>query len=198
MNLQSRDLSRLWPALGLGLLLAVAGGAAVWWGTEQSSQAQQVQNRSADQLRQIQNRLAKAREEASELHQSGLRFQELQDQGFFAPENRLEWVELLRQTRTLLAIPGMHYEFQPQRPLENGNGYFLVSTMTLNLSLNHEMELEPFLQNLSARSKALILARECDFTRASSPDQALRPGPNILVQCKLDWITGHLPGENKP
>lgn len=198
MTLKPGDLTRLWPALALALLLAAAGVGAAWWGTRQAQQAQQLQHQRAEQLREIQTRLTQAREQALELQQSGLRFQELQRQGFFAPENRLEWVELLRQTRTQLAIPGMSYEFQPQRPLESGNGYFLVSTMHLRLSLNHEMELEPFLSNLSSRSKALILPRECEFTRATTPSAPLRPGPNILAQCQLDWITGHLPGARQP
>lgn len=198
MTLQTRDLSRLWPALGLSLALAALGAAAAWWGTRQAGQAQQAQQQSATELHQIQSRLRQAREEATELHQSGLRFQALVQQGFFAPANRLEWVDRLRQVRQALAIPAMHYEFQPQRPLENGQGHFLVSTMDLSLGLNHEMELEPFLEQLSARSSALILARECDFSRAAPPDAAPRPGPNIQVRCRLDWITGQLPGEGKP
>ena len=198
MKWQARDFARLWPALGLALLLGLSGLGAAWWGSQQATQAQLIQSRSAAQLQQIQARLQHAQEQAAELHQSGLRFQELQRKGFFAPENRLEWVELMRQTRTQLAIPGMHYEIQPQRPLENGSPYFWVSTMSLHLSLNHEMELEPFLKQLAAHSKALILTRECDFSRVSNPDQPPRPGPNIKVDCQLDWITGQLPGAQQP
>lgn len=198
MKLQPRDLSRLWPALGLALLLTALGAASAWWGTRQAVEARQARQQSAAQLQQIQARLRQARDEAAELHQSGLRFQALVQQGFFAPANRLEWVEQLRQVRQALAIPAMHYEFQPQRPLENGHGHFLVSTMDLSLGLNHEMELEPFLAQLSDRSNALILARECDFSRAAGNEPVLRPGPNILVHCRLEWITGQLSEGNRP
>ncbi|MGB4468588.1 MAG: hypothetical protein WBI41_11155 [Azovibrio sp.] len=198
MKRQAHDFARLWPALGLAVLLALSGLGAAGWGSRESTRAGQTQSQSAARLQQIKARLQEAREQAAGLRQFRLRLQELAQQGFLTPENRLEWVELLRQSRTRLAIPVLHYEIEPQRPLENGSPHFRVSRMNLHLGLDHEMELESFLQPLFAYGKALILIRACDLGRAANPDPPLRPGPNIEVDCQLDWITAELPGASPP
>ncbi len=198
MSLLQTQLRQLWPTLLLALVLAALGIAPAYWGWQEAGRAAQARDQSREKLQQIRLRLDKARAEAAELQQAGQRLQALQAQGFFARENRLEWVELLRQTRNRLAIPAMQYEFQPQRALEDGQGRFLASPMQLQLGLNHELELQPFLQALSSRSRALVLARECELQRNPGRPQPPQPGPNILARCKLDWITGQLPGGNPP
>ncbi len=194
MSLPSLQLLRLWPAL----LPAALGIAAACWGWQEASRATLARDLSREKLQQMRQGLGKAGADAAELQQARQRLQALQAQGFFAGENRLEWVELLRQTRNRLAIPAMQYEFQPQRPLEDGQGHFLVSPMQLQLGLNHELELQPFLEALSSRSQALVLVRECELQRNPGRPQPPQPGPNIVARCKLDWITGQLPGGNPP
>ncbi|MDD3481563.1 hypothetical protein [Azovibrio restrictus] len=189
---------RLWPILLQALALVALGIGPACWGWQEASRAAQARDQSRDKLEQIRQRLEQARAEAAELQQAGQRLQALQAQGLFTRENRLEWVELLRQTRDHLAIPAMQYEFQPQHPLEDGQGQFLVSPMQLQLGLNHELELPPFLHSLSSHSRALVLARECELQRNPGRPQPPEPGPNILVRCKLDWITGQLPGDQSP
>lgn len=200
MKLTPYDLARLAWGLGLGLALASLGLGAALWGTHQAQTAAAEHSRAAAALQHITARRHQAEADASELRESGRRFQRLVEQGFFTPTNRLEWVEQLRQARQELGIPSLAYEFQPQRVLEQGQGHFLVSRMGISLGLNHEMELEPFLARLAARSNALILARACDFSRAADVrrDAPPRPGANILAHCQLDWITGRLPSGATP
>jgi len=122
----------------------------------------------------------------------------LQEHGFFQPEKRLAWIDALEIARQQQAIPALHYEFHPQQPLNNSSGYFHVSTMNLELSLNHELELEPFLKTLMSQESALVKVRACHLKPQPNRPSPVTPGPNIQAHCQLDWITGQLSGSATP
>jgi hypothetical protein len=190
--------SRLYPAVLFCLFCGVLGVAAAAWGWREAGAARDARDRNAARSLALQAEQTRLREEEAESRQLEQRFREIQAGGFFGRENRLEQVERLREARRREAIPVMHYKFQPQQPLEEGDAYFLTSVMSLSLGLNHEMELDAFLQTLTARGRVLARVRECDMRRNPDRPHPPRPGPNILTQCSLDWITGHLPEDIAP
>lgn len=194
MKLAPIDLQRLAPSLALGLTLALAGLAAGYWGQHQARQAELAQQQARQQLQQLQTRLANAEEENTEIRQKGELYRVLQNRGFFAPENRLEWIELLRQAKIRLGLPLMHYEFTPQHPLEGMESAFFSSSMELQLGLDHEQELEELMKNITTHSKPLVLIRECEISRSPGRPIPPLPGNNLAAHCKLEWISGRTSG----
>lgn len=198
MKLKAPATRPLWLHLLFCVALAGTGCVAAYWGWLQSETARQDQQQQEQRRLQLQSRLTRLQADGEQWEAAWRRLQALKAQGFFAQENRLAWVELLRQTQSRLALPGLQYEFQPQRPLEQSNDLFMVSTLQLQLSLNHELELMAFLQTLAAQGPALILPRECHLSPNANRPNPPEPGPNLHVSCRLDWITGRLPGPLLP
>jgi hypothetical protein len=195
-----KQFSRLYPALLLGVFCGILGALAAYWGVHEAERARQGFERHSGQLRQIMAERAEFQKNAAEWRQLGQRFQELQEQGFFAQagESRPDWEAYVRETGHQQEIFTLHYEFGPEQPLAEYPDYFMSAPLSLSLELNHELELMPFLQALSAHPQALARVQECEMQRNPARPASFAPGPNILARCKLEWITGHLPRRVTP
>jgi hypothetical protein len=190
-----KPFAELYPAIFLCLAMSLLGGAAAYWGEQQASKAQQAFEQSSRQLRQIQDERGQFQQNAAEMRQTAQWFQALREKGFFRPQtsqDRLEWVALLRQARRRQGIASLHYEFQPAQVLIDGSGHFSNNALTLFLGLNHELELEPFLRELAEPPHVRVRVQECEMQKNPDASDVLRLGPNLLVKCELDWITGQL------
>jgi hypothetical protein len=194
----------LYPVIFLCLAMSLLGGAAAYWGKQQASKAQQAFEQNARQLRQMQDERGQFQKNAVEMRQTAQWFQALRDKGFFRPHtpqdnlDRLEWVAFLRQARSRQGIASLHYEFQPPQVLQDGSGHFSNSALTLFLGLNHELELEPFLRELADQPQVRVRVQECEMQKNPDASDVLRLGPNLLVKCELDWITGQLTEKAAP
>ena len=62
--------------------------------------------------------LAAAQAEELEIAQKIDRYRQLAARGAIGAENRLAWVELIRDTRSRHRLGALDYEFSPQRPLD--------------------------------------------------------------------------------
>ena len=106
------------------------------------------------------SKLQRVRGEESEIKQKSALFNQLQARGMVGEEQRLEWVELIREIRDKRRLIDLQYELAPQRSLDNsapGNGYaFYASTMKVQLKLLHEEDLTRFIDDLRRQAKALI------------------------------------------
>lgn len=174
------------PLLSVGLVMTGMAAAYSGWQIEADGERKLAQATQKQQSLAVQVEQARHTQEQSQTLNAGLR--RLLASGFLIPSERLTWVEWLHQGRDALALPALHYEFTPavatatQAPLQ-------LTPLSLQLSLNHAMELRHLLQQLGSSGQVLLPTRECTLERAPQRPEPPQPGPNILAHCKLDWVT---------
>ncbi|GHU03273.1 hypothetical protein FACS1894158_01310 [Betaproteobacteria bacterium] len=144
-------------------------------------------------------KLRQARSEEDEIRQKALLFKRLQERGLFGEEQRLEWVELLKDIRDRRRLPEIRYEFAPRRALhdtmddaQTGSFGLYASAMKLQARLLHEEDLTRLLDDLRLQARALIQVKRCDLSRlprtnADSMNSALQG--LLQADCQIDWIT---------
>lgn len=180
------------PLLAVAAAAALAA-AAVWYthrillAAQKKVIAQQAALSAATQQYQ------KADEEKQIIVSHRPRYQQLQQAGFIGPENRINWLDALREVNQELKLFGVDYSVEAQRPsqlgLETGDFQLLESEMTLRMGLLHEGDLSRFLAALEARRVGVFVPHECTLTRVSAGGFAAIVRPNLTAECKLAWLT---------
>ena len=193
MTFTRRDLVKLQlPLLGTLALLLLAGLLA-WWSVFQGQKAEQEWKAAAAARNQIEQRLRQVRTEEQDIKDRTLMFQQMQSSGITGEEKRLDWTELLRQIQHDMRLPGMSYEFGPQKSLEKVTGVafaYFASPMRLQLRLLHEGDLINFLGRLQKEAKALVLVRSCKLTPTAPSNSDGRPTmTQLAAECELQWVT---------
>jgi hypothetical protein len=198
MNLE--DLKKLRGSALLAAAMAVAGGSALWASARLADDVAQGHAQAIDTRGKAQRGLAAARAEEAEIAQKIDRFSHLMARGAIGAEQRLAWVELIRDARARHRLGALDYEFSPQRPLDQaiapadaGQLQVTSSALRIRLPLLHEGDLLTLLDDLSRNAPALVRVRECGIARRVVTETA----PEALqADCVLDWITFRpLPGE---
>ena len=192
MKFNLRDLSKLqWPVLLTIFLLLTAGTLAYW--SERRLQEANAQRASAEsQLFQNEQRFRQVHSEEQEIKERTEIFQKLEKSGIAGEENRLEWIELLRDLQRQLHLPGMNYEFGPQQALEKTDGAAFTyhrSHLHIQLRLLHEEDLLNFLERLQQRAQAMLLVRSCRLAR---PTVSLESGAaltQLSAECDMEWVS---------
>lgn len=192
MKLTAADWRKLRLSLVIFVLFCLGGAALVFFSLEQQQQAHRLLGTAQAHNAQAQAKLKQVREEESEIKLKAALFSNLAARGVIGEEQRLDWVELLRDIRNNRRLLDIQYEFSPQQPLGNGQGpwSFQVSSMRLQLQLLHEEDLLNVLADLRNTAKAQVLVRSCEVSRQPRPpgdNQGLHA--NLKAQCLLDWIT---------
>lgn len=138
-------------------------------------------------------KLKQVRDEETEIKQKSILFTRLQERGIIGPEQRLEWVELLKEIRDKRRLIDLQYEIAPQRLLDGNpsSSYaFYSSAMKLQLRLLHEEDLTRLIGDLRSQAKALIRVRSCDVARLpASADERSGRRANLSAECEIDWLT---------
>lgn len=198
MRLTSRDIYHLrWNLRALVALVLVGGGSlfALQHLTRQEEKTtQQIQAQGRD----IQARLARAKEEEAEIRQKISRYREIEARGLIGQEHRLEWVERIAQVKNTRRLIDIQYELAPQKPLDAailpasagaGGHEFVASTMKLQMQLLHEEDLFGFLDDLAGTVKAFLHVKSCKIERLPRPDSERGPVAQLKTECLIDWVT---------
>lgn len=169
-----------------GALAAVAGTRLLW-----------------HEARARQLTAAQARELAR--HQFALVEQEKRDIALFQPiyrqllarrlvgtENRLDWLDVLRQLQEQYHLPPIAYDITPRQPvvvspaMDLGRYRLYTTRMRVQMDLLHEGDLFALLSGLRAQGHSTV--QECTLKRpASAPNTPL--APTVTATCTLNWIT---------
>lgn len=191
--MNAADLKKLRGAAALAVLMALAGAGALWASARLADEAKLDHSRAIAARAAAQGGLTAAQAEELEIAQKIDRYRQLAARGAIGAEQRLAWVELIRDTRARHRLGALDYEFSPQRPLDRsiapsdaGQLEVSSSTLRLRLPLLHEGDLLTLLDELSQRAPALVRVRECSMVRRVVTDAT----PETLqADCLLDWIT---------
>lgn len=189
MKFERNDFSKIRNSLLASVAMILCGGLLVHFATDSHRQAQLAQANNVRQLADADAKLKQVSNEESDVKHKSLIFKQLQERGVIGEEQRLEWIELLKDIREKRRLLDLEYEIAPQRLLE-GHGAndfsFYASAMKLRIKLLHEGDLERLLNDLRSQAKALIMIRSCAVSRlpAMSDEHA-----NLLADCEIDWVT---------
>ncbi|MDR3298413.1 MAG: hypothetical protein LBU43_00040 [Candidatus Accumulibacter sp.] len=190
MKVGRRDLSRLWPSLLAAALMTALGGTAIVVSGERVAAARTAFSTARAERNAIDGKLQRLRGEEHEIRHKAALFGQLQADGVIGEEQRLEWVELLKEIRDQRRLIEIRYEFAPQHalgdaPVESFGLY--ASAMKLQARLLHEEDLIHLLDDLRQQARALIQIKRCDVTRRTNVDDALQG--LLQADCLIDWIT---------
>jgi hypothetical protein len=122
-------------------------------------------------------------------------------QGFIGEEQRIHWMDDLRNVNLHYKFFGISYdisaqhEYKPAFPLDMGSFKLHRSIMKLNFAMLHELDLLVLLNALFEDKSPYFMMRDCNITRI--PDGGRNKfSPNLNATCELDWITITEPNAN--
>ena len=191
MKLGAQDFPRLqWSLLAATLMLAL-GAAAVYFSFKTMQTATRERAAAQATWKETDGKLKQVRNEENEIKHKAAIFSALQTRGMIGEEQRLEWVELLKEIRDAHRLIDLQYEITPQRKLDTAtvSGFaFYSSSMKLQLKLLHEEDLTRLIDDLRQRARALIQVKRCDVTRLPYSTNG-SPAAQLQADCQIDWIT---------
>lgn len=192
MKLTRADLPKLWPPLAAMLALFIAAGLLAWNSHRNAEQAEQEKQAALVVRNQTEQRLHQVRSEEQEIKERAQLVLRLQERGITGDENRLDWIELLRDTQRSLRLPGMKYEFGAQAPLDADNtaSYaWYASPLRVQLRLLHENDLLNFLQYIQRNARAEVIVRSCKLGPLPSQGEEREAGAQLGADCEMQWLT---------
>lgn len=170
-------------------VVAVAAIVTSYWKLQHARQQELVALSTRDAARQS---FLHVEAEKQDIRVYQPLFLELRRHDFVGTENRLEWVEAIRQIQEARALLPLTYQIEPQQPYKLAGriatGHYLLrgSRMTVHLDLLHEMDLIDFLTDL--RQRGVFTVQECAIRRAASGGNAPL-APALTADCVLNWLT---------
>jgi hypothetical protein len=186
---------RTWPknirwAAGFLLLCGLLAGAMIMNRGERLNVAKKNIVRVASLKQEMAMRLHNSGQERSDIARLLPMLNDLEDQGIFGEERRLEWVERLRSIENTWSGLRIRFSIEPQslRPLPVGASGMPAklalygSEMKLELKLTHEMDLFRVLDALATPPVGYFETRECSL-KSQGKGQALE------ANCSLLWYT---------
>lgn len=195
MKFEPKDIPKLQLSVLAMLLMAALGAGSILFSRDKIRVAQAAFASAQNERNEFDGKLKRVRSEENEIRQKAAIFNHLQARGVIGEEQRLEWVELLKEIHDKRRLIELRYEFAPQHAVEKappGQTASLslhASTMKLQVRLLHEEDLTRLLDDLRQRASALIQVRRCDVSRLprSGTDNALQG--LLQAECLIDWVT---------
>ncbi|HCZ17622.1 MAG TPA: hypothetical protein PL117_00080 [Accumulibacter sp.] len=192
MKLGRADWRKLQPGILLVVLAVAVGLAAVYFANQAKADAQKARLLVRAQLQEADGKLKQVRQEETEVKQKSIVFNKLAERGIIGDEQRLDWVELLKEIRDKHRLIDLQYEISPQRMLDKpGDDFsFFVSAMKIQLKLLHEEDLLRLIDDLRRQAKALVRVRSCQVERLPATGDDRSGGrAHLLADCEIDWLT---------
>lgn len=187
------DLRKLQSSILAAALMTAAGGTALYVSYDAREAAERARLVVTAQLEEADGKLRRVRQEESEVKEKSIVFTRLQERGIIGDEQRLDWVELLKEIRDKHRLIDLQYEISPQRLLDGNPGddfAFFASAMKVQLKLLHEEDLTRLLDDLRRQGKALIRVTGCRVERLpANGDDRASGRAQLSAECEIDWLT---------
>jgi hypothetical protein len=193
MKLTRADLPKIQTSLVSFVAIVAIGWGVGAFTANRTQLAQVLQKTAANERSAFTTKLKQVRDEENEIKEKSALFSQLQARGAIGEEQRLDWIELLKEIRDKRRLIDLQYELSAQRPLDANPGNdlaFYASTMRLQLKLLHEEDLTRLLNDLRKEAKALIHVKSCNITRLprSGPERSDTLA-QLQAECQIDWVT---------
>jgi hypothetical protein len=204
MSLSSRHFNALKLPLAILAIVAIAGAGAVSWTRAQIKQAERTLAAQEAQLKEARSRFQRSGEERDLIVRFLPPFQALRTRGLIGPEERINWVEALRNANQQAQMFGAEYQISTQQPYPYAQELnaprlgMAQSLMKLNLRLAHEGELMRFFRLLERQNAGAFDINQCVLQRINAGSEGSGQ-PNLRAECELAWITiNPAPAEHRP
>lgn len=198
--MNSEELKALRVPLAVLLVVIAAAGAAVYYTDLLAKQSGTALTRQKGEFQTAQSRMRMSGDEKNTIVQYVDKYMELEKSGFAGEEQRINWLDALRNANTRSELFGVSYQIGIQHPypfaaeFDPGTISLQESVMELDMRLLHEGDLMRFLDELRAQQVGLFHVKDCTLLRTDRSD-ALRNQPYISAKCDLAWITAR-PGNS--
>lgn len=192
--MSSGDLNMLRLPLALLCAVLLAAGGAVYHTYTLVEKSRAALARQKAEFQSAQNRMRQSGDERDTIVKYADRYRELERLGFAGEEQRINWLDALRNANGSTGLFGISYQIGVQRPharaaeLDPGGMAIYESIMELNMSLLHEVDLLRFLDSLRAQQAGLFQIRDCSLSRTER-SETLRNEAHIVAKCNLAWLT---------
>lgn len=200
--MNAEDLKALRAPVLVLLVVALAGGGAVYYTEGLLQQARRQLAQQELQLRDARTRLYQSGEEREVITRYLGSYRELQRIGFVGEEQRINWLDGLRIANQRAELFGIDYQISAQRAypyaseLDPGQISLNQSVMKVRFRLLHEEDLMRFFNTLAQARAGVFSIDECMLKRADASG-AIRYQPNLAAECELSWITAQPAGTEK-
>lgn len=201
MKLTSQDWRKLQlPLITFGVALIIA---TLLYSTTDARRAKvekelQAQNNLLNQARS--RYLTSGAEKESIVHYLPL-YQQLIRQGFIGEEQRIDWIDDLRNINMRNKFFGVSYDigsmqdYKPAFPLDIGKFALHRSTMKLTFAMLHEGDLLTLLSALPLEQNPPFMLRDCTISKVDGGGKN-KFVPNLNSVCEIDWLTVTEPSDN--
>jgi len=172
-------------SIGIGISSVFA---STWWlhgALDTRQQAQQSRDAAYARFAQVES-------EKQDIRAFQPKFITLNRKGFIGEENRLEWIDQIRQIQEQRKLLPLNYEFEPQQNvkldgrLPLGDYQLRASRMSLHMDMLHEGDLFDFLADL--RQRGYFAVQDCNLKRLAGA-QNVANAPTVAAECQLNWLT---------
>ena len=181
------------PIIILVASIAVSAGA-IWYTHTLVIKSKAALAQQKTDLQSAQTRMRQSGDEKDTIVKYAERYRELEKIGFAGEEQRINWLDALRNANTAAGLFGISYQIGTQHSypyaaeLDPGAINLMESGMKLDMSLLHEGDLGRFFETLRAQRVGLFQVRECAVTRTDKSEN-LRNQAYLNAKCELAWIT---------
>jgi hypothetical protein len=192
MTFDRSDFPRIQIPLLAAIVLIAAGAGIAWLADQQLRSSVQTKAQAERQLAEFEGKLRQVRAEEAEIKQKATLFSNMQARGIIGEEQRLDWVELIKEIKETRKLLDSQYEFAPQQTLDRAAvaGYsFRSSAMKLQMKLLHEGDLITFINDVRAHARAYVRVRSCSVTRVVRNATVTGDAALLNADCQLEWIT---------
>ena len=146
-------------------------------------------------FRNISQRYLALDEEAKRIIKYLPKFIELHNRGVIGEEQRLNWIEVLRNTGARIKLPSLSYsissqkDYTPPYSITLGSYKLYKREMTLDIQMLHEGDLFSLLNALNSEAKGEFNMTSCNFDKGDKDIVESANAPNIRASCELEWYT---------
>ena len=122
-------------------------------------------------------------------------FAALVKKGIVGDEQRLNWVEALREVSAALRLDKSNYRIEPRKSvspeyIDNSGSFSLyASKMNLQLSLLHEGDLLSVISALDRKAFGIFHVESCELERKQEDFLSSGTSDNLSAECELAWYT---------
>lgn len=186
-----------WRILRTPLLVLLgslaASSAWVYFSHQWAGGTRQTLERERAVLNGIRQKSTQADQEKLLIQRYRDAYEDLQKSGAVGPEQRVNWLDALRNASQTVRSLGVDYQLSQQTAspikLETGAYKLQQSTMKLRIKLLHEGDLPSFLHALDAERPGLYLLQSCSLTRGPSGAFSVRYEAKLAAECELLWLS---------
>jgi hypothetical protein len=150
------------------------------------------------QLREAQTRVQKSGTEKDLIARYLPNYQKLDALGFVGDEQRINWLDALRNVNQKGGLFGINYDIAAKIPYPHAAALgasqinLSQSVMKLRFQMLHEGDLPKFFEYLAEQNAGVFIVNHCSVRRAGAAPAA-RFQPNMSAECELAWITAQPP-----